>query len=288
MPMRWLAIFLAMTLALIAQDSRELFNQGVQAYKNARYAEAADAFQKVVDLSPNDIAARLYLAQALLSQYVPNAQPTENTELAVRAKAEFQEIVRRDPTQKIAVSALASLTYQEALGITEVSQKNLKLDEAASWYRRAIAIDPRDDEAYYSLGVIVWAKWYPAWWEARATVGIRTDQPGPLPTASLRHALSEKYNRLIEVGTADFQNALKIDPEYADAMTYMGLFIRERADLRDTSEEYRRDVDQADRWVRRAKSAKRTSPRAPLFPFMPPPPPPPPPPDPRPSKRSRS
>ena len=190
-----------------------------------------------------------------------------------------------DPTQKTAVSALACLTYQEALGITDASQKNLKLDEAASWYHRALAIDPRDDEAYYSLGVIVWAKWYPAWWAARTSKGMGADQEGPLPTASLRRELSEKYDRLIEEGIDDIRNALKIDPGYKDAMTYMSLFIQERADLRDTPQEYSLEISEADRWLRRAKSAKQRNFTA--FPFPLEPPPAPPPPEPRPNKRLR-
>ncbi len=37
-----------------------------------------------------------------------------------------------------------------------------KLDEAAEWYEKLIEVDPKNKEAYYSLGVIAWSKWYPA------------------------------------------------------------------------------------------------------------------------------
>ena len=34
-------------------------------------------------------------------------------------------------------------------------------------------------EAYYSLGVITWAKWYPRLMEARAKLGMKPEDPGP-------------------------------------------------------------------------------------------------------------
>ncbi len=59
---------------------------------------------------------------------------------------------------------------------------------------------------------------------------------------------------------AHLRRAIEIDPQYADAMSYLNLFIRERADLRDTKEQYRRDIEEADQWVGerwRLRSSKR-------------------------------
>ena len=38
---------------------------------------------------------------------------------------------------------------------------------------RLIEADPKNKEAYYSLGVIAWAKWYPALMTSRAALPIR-------------------------------------------------------------------------------------------------------------------
>jgi TonB family protein len=40
-------------------------------------------------------------------------------------------------------------------------------------------------------------------------------------------------------------------------MSYMNLLIRERADLRDTADEYRRDIAEADQWTQKALDTKR-------------------------------
>jgi hypothetical protein len=62
---------------------------------------------------------------------------------------------------------------------------------------------------------------------------------------------------VLESGLRALDKALEIRPEYYDAMAYMNLLIRERADLRDTAEEYRRDIAIADEWVQRALATKK-------------------------------
>jgi TonB family protein len=250
--MRLLLVCLGLLIPVLAQDSRELLNQGVQAYKSARYSEAAQMFQRIVDSNPADVTARLYLGTAIMSQYIPGAASAENLEIARRAESEFQEVLRIDPNDKTALASLASLTYQQAQGMPDLSQKIRKLDESKSWYVRAIAVDPQDKEAYYSLGVIDWVKWYAAWMQTRSNLGMRPESPGPMPISGVRDELARQYSAIIEDGISNLQKALAIDPQYSDAMAYMNLLIRERADLRDTPEEYRQDVAQADQLVQKA------------------------------------
>ncbi len=254
--MRFLTIFLGLLISALAQDSRELLNQGVQAYKSGRFSEAAQIFQKAVDLNPSDVNARLYLGTAFMSQYAAGAASSENTEFARRAETEFQEVLRIDPNDKTALASLASLSYQQAQGITDPSEKSRKLDQATAWYLRTIAVDPHDKVAYYSLGVIDWVKWYAAWKETRAELGMKPETPGPLPISGVRNELARQYSPIIEDGIANLNKALEIDPQYADAMAYLNLLIRERADLRDTPEEYRNDVAVANQWVQKSLAAK--------------------------------
>jgi len=121
-------------LAVFAQDAPELLNQGVQAYKSGRYAEATDAFQKVVDLNPTDVTARLYLATALMSQYVPGAVSPENRDFPQRAKAEFREVLRLHHNNKIAINSLASLSYQEA----HPEEYRRDVEQADQWVQKAL------------------------------------------------------------------------------------------------------------------------------------------------------
>ena len=253
-------LFFALT-ALLAQpgapiDSRGWINKGVQEFKSARYQDAVESFQKAVDLDPGNVSARLYLGTAWMSQYIPGAGSPENMDIAAKAEVEFSRVLQTDPNNTTALASLASLMYQQAQGMPGLEQKLRKLDESASWYDKLIAADPQNKEAYYSLGVIDWVKWYPGWMHVRADLGMRPEQPGPLPEAA-RRELKAQYSSLIEHGISSLEKALQLDPQYSDAMAYMNLLIRERADLADSPEQYRSETELADQWVQKALDAKK-------------------------------
>lgn len=238
------------------QDARGWLNRGVQAYKTGRYVEAVEAFQRSVDLDPTNATSRLYLATAHMSQYIPGGDSAENLAQANAAKAEFERVLALDPANTTAMKSLASLAFEEAQGVTQEA-KLQKLDEAARWYQKLVAAEPRDKEGWYSLGVIAWGKFYPAWQKARADLDMKPEDRGPLRYAVVRQDLLSQYGAIIEDGILDLQRALDIDPQYDDAMAYMNLLIRERADLRDTPEEWRRDTAAADAWVQKALETKK-------------------------------
>jgi Tfp pilus assembly protein PilF len=62
---------------------------------------------------------------------------------------------------------------------------------------------------------------------------------------------------MLDEGVANMQKALDIDPEYDEAMAYMNLLIRYRADLDNSPEEFKKDWDSADNWVQKALSTKK-------------------------------
>jgi TonB family protein len=261
MRLPWLILFVTV-VALMGQesttpsDARGWINQGVRDYKSARYAEAVEAFQRAVDLNPGDVTARLYLATALMSQYIPGAESPENLDLAAKAETEFRRVLDLKPNDTTALASLASLMYQQAQGMPDPENKMRKLDESASWYDKLITVDPRNKEAHYSLGVIDWVKWYAAWTQTRANLGMKPGDPGPI-AGPARLELKERYSERIEHGIASLEKALEIDPQYDDAMAYMNLLIRERADLADSPEQYRREIEEADQWVEKALMTKR-------------------------------
>jgi hypothetical protein len=251
---------------LFAQTAEDWVNKGVQAFKSAQYAEAVAAFQNAVRLKPTDVTAHLYLGTAWMSQYIPGADTPESLAAATAAAAEFQTVLRLDPKNTEALRLLASLAYVEAGGTRDPAAKQTKLDEAQALYERLLEVDPKVKEAHYSLGVIVWSKWYPAWAEARAKAGMNMDDSGPLRDATVRADLVARFSPTLEAGIGHLEKALAIDPEYGDAMAYMNLLLRERADLRDTPEEYGSDVAKADEWLQKALDTRNRQSREPLTP----------------------
>jgi hypothetical protein len=62
---------------------------------------------------------------------------------------------------------------------------------------------------------------------------------------------------MINAGIADLNRALDIDPNYDDAMAYLNLLYRERADLAATPEDYKADIAQADSWMQKTLDTRK-------------------------------
>jgi tetratricopeptide (TPR) repeat protein len=237
--------------------SRDQLNRGVQAYRSAKYADAVEFFKTAVNLDPTNLNGRLYLATAYMTQYIPGAESPENLQLAKQAKEEFMKVLEKDPNDKTALASLASLSYQQAQGMPDLEQKLKKLDEAKEWYLKLIAADSQNKEGFYSLAVIDWVKWYAAWMKSRADLGMKPEEPGPIKDKKIKADLKDQYSAVIEDGIKNLQKALDIDPNYDDAMAYMNLLIRERADLDESPDQYKKDIETADGWVQKALDTKK-------------------------------
>ena len=233
---------------LLAQNAgwREWLNKGIAEYKAGRYPAATEAFQQAAGLAPDEVAPHLYLGTAYMVQYVPGAEAAGNLAFAQGAEREFARVLELDPANGTALESLASLALNQR-----------KLDEAASWFEKAANAAPNNARAYYSLGVIAWMKFYPEYGKARGALGMKPEDPGPLPDPATRNALRAQLWGVIADGIANLDKALAIDPKYDDAMAYMNLLVRERADLADTKDEYLRDIAAADQWVAKTLETKR-------------------------------
>jgi len=236
--------------------ARDNLNQGVQAYKNAKYADAASHFQEAIRLDPSYSSARLYLATAYMVQWIPGAESPENLKFAQQAHDEFMKVLDQDANDKNAMASLAFLAYNEATSLP-ADQKLAKYDEAADWYHKLIAVDATNKEAYYTLGVIAFAKYNPALMLARSNLRMKPEDPGPLKDKKVKEELKAKYGPILEEGVANLQKAIDIDKEYDDAMAYMNLLIRERADLLDSQSEYKAQIETADNWLQKALDTKK-------------------------------
>lgn len=250
---KWTLISAVAALALLGSSCRQLqsrdqLNKGVQAFKNAQYPEAVESFKRAVELDPGFSAARLYLATAYMQQYIPGADSPENNQMAEAAHDQFMKVLEQNPKDKVALASIASLY---------LNQK--KWEEAEQWYEKLISVDPTNADAYYSLGFITWSKWYPVYGTARANLGMKQEDPGPIKDKKVREELKAKYGPMIEAGLQALDKALQIDPSRDDAMAYENLLIRERADLQDTKEDYNAQVKIADDWVQKALATKKAN-----------------------------
>jgi TonB family protein len=204
-----------------------------------------------------DLQTHMARGLAQMKAYVPGVDSPENLGRARQAREEFEAAVRADGNSVIAVHWLAHSSYTLAQAVKDPAQKLQMLEDAEQWYRRLASLDSRSKVAPYSLGVIAWTKAYPQVMAARGKLGMKPEDPGPLPDAGMRNDLLGRVGPLIHDGIVQLETALAIDPEYGDAMAYMNLMHRLRADLGQGAEDYRRDIASADAWVQKALAAKR-------------------------------
>ncbi len=77
--------------------ARDQMNQGVAAFRNAKYNDAVEHFKQASSLEPDNPNARAYLATAYMVQWIPGAESPENVAFADKAKEEFNNILKQDP-----------------------------------------------------------------------------------------------------------------------------------------------------------------------------------------------
>ncbi len=240
------ALIMALTTAGCAKlKARDHLNQGVNAFKTGNYSTAADEFRLAIDADPTFGVARLYLATAYEQQFVPGTETDENKKFWTAAMDEFNSVLKDEPGNLLATQSVANLYYQVK-----------DMNNAAEWNKKVVAIDPKNKEAYYTLGVIAWLNFLPEDRAARNTLLMKPEEPAPLkPDAkgkTLKADLKAKFWQPLTDGIEYEKKALAVDPQYENAMSYMNLLIRFRADLEDTKEAYAADVKEADDWMQKA------------------------------------
>ncbi|HEX9234418.1 MAG TPA: tetratricopeptide repeat protein [Candidatus Acidoferrum sp.] len=236
--------------------ARDLLNKGVAAFKNGQYDAAVEDFKQAKDLDPSLLNARLYLATAYASQYIPGAPSEQNKNIGRQAIQEFKDILATNPDNLSAIDGIGSILFQMAG--TPYDPK--LFEESKTYHQKHIQLKPEDPEPYYWIGVIDWTLAFRANSEMRKeynekNIRKQVRDTEPLPPA-IRGDYLAKYGPLIDEGISDLQKAISIRPDYDDAMAYLNLLYRRKADTVASADERAALLKQADDLVDRVKEVK--------------------------------
>ena len=252
-----LLVLLALSASGCAKlRARDLLNKGVQSFKNGQYDVAIEDFKSAKDLDPTLMNARLYLATAYAAQYIPGAPSAENMNFGRKAIEEFKEVLQQDSNNLSAIDGIGSILFQMAGTPFDPAG----FEESKTYHKKHIALQPNDPEPYYWIGVIDWTLAF------RANGMMRVDynkdhltkqvkETDPLP-AALRTDYASKAGPLIEEGIADLQKAIQLRPDYDDAMAYLNLLYRRKADTVESNDERVALIKQADDLIDKVKEIK--------------------------------
>ncbi len=243
-----LLVMLAGTVGCNQLRARDQLVKGVQAFKAGEYEQAVNHFQTSVQLDPNYPAARLYLATAYSYQVVPNLDTPDNLKVAQKALDGFNSVLAKDPTDLNAMRQVASI------------ERNIKkYDAAKDEELKIIALDPKDSQANYTIGVIDWTQAYKNATTLLGAAGMQDDGLGnPKKSKDVCAKITAANTALVEDALKYLQAAVDIDPNYDDAMQYLNLTYRRKADMECGNDAARKaDLAQADMWVQKAQGARK-------------------------------
>jgi tetratricopeptide (TPR) repeat protein len=244
------AILVALMVSLSGCDrlkARDQLNKGVASFKAGKYEEAVRHFQEATKDDPTLPTAKSYLATALSQDVVPGLTTPENLKTAQQAIDTFQEVLTQNPNDINSLKGIASLYYNIK-----------KLDEAKSWQKKVLAVDPKDPEAAYWVGLIDWTEAHENLLHT-LPAGMNDDGAGnaKLPKKDCE-ALQEKNGPLVEEGLKYLNVAIQNKPAYDDAMSYLNLTYRRKADIDCGNDAQRKDdVAKANEWSQKAMGTRK-------------------------------
>jgi tetratricopeptide (TPR) repeat protein len=227
-------------------------NKGVAAFKNARFEEAENRFQSALDIDPSYDNARLYLATTYSSQIVPNLDTPENKKIAQKAYDGFSEVLKKDPNSVPALKQIAS-----------IDRNTGKLEEAKADEKRVISLVPNDAEAHYTIGVVDWLQAYKNATTVLQSEGLTDKSDGNFKLSKAGCArLSAQNTPLVTEGLEYLTKAVQINPTYEEAMTYLSLMSRRKADLEcGNVESVKVDLAAAEMWAQKSMGARKENER---------------------------
>ena len=258
-PVAWTALVLVVVLFGAAGcdklKARDQLNKGVAAFKNGQYDASVENFKQAKDLDPTLLNARLYLATAYATEYIPGAPSDDNIRLANQAIAEFQDVLSVDPNNTSAIDGIGSLLYNMA-GTPFTPEK---FEQSKQYHMKHIAINPNDPEPYYWVGVIDWTLAYRGNATMRQAYNVQNPKKqlkdiDPLPD-KLRTDFAQQYGTMVDEGLKMIEKAVELRSDYADAMAYQNLLLRQKADQSDAATRKSLE-DQADALLDKVKDIK--------------------------------
>jgi len=158
-------------------------------------------------------------------------------------------VLAEDPSDVNSLKGVASLYY------------NIKeLDKAKQWQLKVLAVDPKDPEAAYTVGLIDWTQAHANLLKILSPLGAVDDGAGnaKVLTKGACTQIQQENGPLVEDGLKYLNLAIENRPSYDDAMSYLNLIYRKKADVDCGNDAARKDdVAKAVDWNSKAMGTRK-------------------------------
>ena len=233
--LRLCALGLAIALPLAGCnkiEARSELKKANSLYKQEKYREALTAFQRGMQLDPSFKEGWRSIGLTAMALFRPGDDSAENMQYAKVAADAFKKYIELHPTgsqrgkveEYLITTYINAENYTEAMGFLKAKQakaptdptidqaivnllvKQKQIEEALAWADNHASRN--NPEVYYTIAVNAWDRSY---------------RGKDLPP--------EERSKWTEIGLKTIDKAVKLKPDYAEAMVYYGLLIREKMKL---------------------------------------------------------
>ena len=231
-------------------QARDQMNKGVEAFKSGKYEDAVNHFQKASQLDPEFEMARTALATAYAQNVIPGSDTADNKKNADLAIASYRGVLEKDPKDINATKGTAAIYYNTN-----------QFDLAKQWQKKVLEIDPNDPEANYTIGVIDWGASRKNSLKVLEGMGS-TDKADGNPQLSKGDCqkLAAVNTPINDEGLSYLNKAVQIRPNYEEAMAYLNLMYRRKAETECGNDASRKaDMAQALAWTAKALDTRKAN-----------------------------
>jgi tetratricopeptide (TPR) repeat protein len=245
-----LAAAVILAIGCSAYKAHREMDEGKKLYRAGNYVGAAEHFKAAAASDDSLVAAKLSLANAYRSQFEQHPGDTPgNARFGQEAIDVYQKVLERDPRNMAALK-----------GIGCAAMEIKKFDQATDARKKVLALNPDDPESYFWVGVVDWSAIYEDMRVQKAKVELGPDDPFRSTEGDKQvceQVRSADGARVAE-GITMITTAINKRAEYDDAMYFLVLLLRQRADLQcgdfQAWTEYQRV---ADKWIDAGNSARK-------------------------------
>jgi tetratricopeptide (TPR) repeat protein len=218
---------------------RQMMAPGAKSPEQERAVTCAlDAFTKMKELRPEDKRGEQLYVQTLFDA------DRFDTLIAM-----YERDVQKDPNDMAAINSLIN-----------VHSRADHWADALKWSMKRADLQPRDAEAQYTVGVMIYNRLFQKGGADKGTYDPRPDPnadpkapPKTPPPFTLGDLMGSERVRVSDLGIQYMTRALEIRPTYREAMGFMSLLYRQKsfAFLNDPVE-WEKVVNQAEEWRKKA------------------------------------
>ena len=255
---RTVAILLLAVLGAVGCNkikARQEVKRGNEFFKAGQYQAALAAYQEAKRVDPTNTRLDKNIGLAYMGLYQPGSKHPKDLEYAAKAIEHLKTYSEAFPADRKSREFLVSLylsteRYDDAIafyqGMVKESPNDTKamqslaqmyfkkgdVEHAVEWLKRRLAVETTPEakaEVYYFIGVQAWDRSY--------------NFPNIDPA---------ERTRVVDEGIDALNNALKIKPDYFEALSYLNLLYREKAKIETDPAKKQEYVDTANKYLQQA------------------------------------